>query len=280
MTSEANQAPLLALRGIVMSYAMPSTFSRAVTRLPLKRTREREEDVVLAVDDVDLDVYSAECVGLVGESGSGKSTLSRIAAGLLAPTAGKRLWCGKPVGPLVAKRGADNVAIQMVFQNIGASLNPRMRVIDIVGEAPVVHGLIATRQKEAYVLDMLHSVGLDRDALYRQPHAFSGGQRARIGIARALALKPELLICDESVAALDVSMQAQVLNLLMQLRKEKHLALLFVSHDLSVIRHLCDRAYVMCKGRIVESNRTDALFASPQDRYTQTLLAEIPKLAL
>jgi peptide/nickel transport system ATP-binding protein len=166
----------------------------------------------------------------------------------------------------------------MIFQDPFASLNPRMRVADIIGEAPQVHGLVDARQVEDYVAQLLARVGLDAGYVRRYPHQFSGGQRARIGIARALAVKPEFLVCDEAVAALDVSIQAQVLNLFMDLRDEFQLTYLFISHDLGVVRHLSNRVVVMYLGRVVEVAPTEALFAAPNHPYTVALLAEVPRI--
>jgi peptide/nickel transport system ATP-binding protein len=237
------------------------------------------DEVVHAVDHVDLDIATGEVVGLVGESGCGKSTLGRLAVGLHKPTTGTRLWKGVDLDRLPPERRREKqLAIQMIFQDPYASLNPRMRVQDIVGEAPVVHGMVDAAAQRDYVADMLTRVGLDPSVIRRFPHQFSGGQRARIGIARALAVKPEFLVCDESVAALDVSIQAQVLNLFIRLREQLNLTYLFISHDLGVVKHVSDRVVIMYLGRVVESAPTEAIFASPNHPYTQALLAEAPKL--
>jgi peptide/nickel transport system ATP-binding protein len=232
------------------------------------------EHTVHAVDRVSFTVREREVVGLVGESGCGKSTLGRVACGLYPPSDGVVRYRGKPVAHINGARRP----IQMIFQDPFASLNPRMRVAQIIGEAPRVHGLIDARQIEDYVAQLLKRVGLDPGYVRRYPHQFSGGQRARIGIARALAVKPEFLVCDEAVAALDVSIQAQVLNLFMDLRDQFQLTYLFISHDLGVVRHLSDRVVVMYLGRIVEIAATEALFAAPNHPYTQALLTEVPRI--
>ncbi len=237
------------------------------------------ETVVRAVDGVDLAIEEGEVVGLVGESGCGKSTLGRIVAGILPPSDGSIAFRGTPAGGLdAAQRKQAALTVQMIFQDPMASLNPRLRVIDIVGEAPVVHGMVPRAQRDDYVCEMLRRVGLDPSYRNRYPHQFSGGQRARIGIARALAVQPKFLVCDESVAALDVSIQAQVLNLFMQLRRDLKLTLLFISHDLGVVQHLSDRVVIMYLGRVVEVAPTDALFTGANHPYTQALLANVPRL--
>lgn len=238
-----------------------------------------KDEVVHAIDKVDLAVDQGEVVGLVGESGCGKSTLGRIAAGILPPSEGKRTWRGRPVADLPASEArAVELKVQMIFQDPFASLNPRLRVADIVGEAPVVHGIVRGKEREDYVGELLRRVGLDPSFARRYPHQFSGGQRARVGIARALAVRPEFLVCDEAVAALDVSIQAQVLNLFMDLRADLGLTYLFISHDLGVVEHLSDRVVIMYLGRFVEIARSEELFARPNHPYTQALLAGIPRL--
>ena len=241
------------------------------------------EETVHAVDQVNLSIECGEVVGLVGESGCGKSTLGRVVVGIHPQSEGERWWKGRNVATMSsAEKRTMQLQVQMIFQDPYASLNPRYRVEDIIGEAPVVHGLINAQEKTDYVARIMQKVGLDATLSKRFPHQFSGGQRARIGIARALAVKPEFLVCDEAVAALDVSIQAQVLNLFIELRQEFNLTYLFISHDLGVVKHLSDRVVIMYLGRIVEVGATDALFdeagLSDAHPYTQALLAEVPRL--
>ena len=240
----------------------------------------QRDDVVHAVDSVSLAVRKGEVVGLVGESGCGKSTLGRMIAGLLAPSEGKVMFKGKDRATLDGLEvKAARLAVQMIFQDTFASLNPRSRVEAIVGEAPVVHGLIDASARAAYVDEMLHRVGLNPEFKRRFPHQFSGGQRSRIGIARALAVRPEFLVCDEAIAALDVSIQAQVINLFMDLRRDLDLTYLFISHDLGVVEHISDRIVIMYLGRVVETAPTPELFKGPNHPYAQALLAEVPRIS-
>jgi len=269
---------LLQLRGVSRRFVKHLDTAEKLANLLGANIRE---EVVHAVDKVDLRVTQGEVVGLVGESGCGKSTLGRLAAGLQLPDEGERLWRGKPVANMQpGEKRTTQLAIQLIFQDPYASLNPRMRVEDIVGEAPIVHGLVSVGEKRDYVASLLEKVGMDPSLMRRFPHQFSGGQRSRIGIARALAVKPEFLVCDEAVAALDVSIQAQVLNLFMALRHDLALTYLFISHDLGVVRHLSDRVVIMYLGRVLETAPTEALFSSPSHPYTQALLAEVPRLDL
>jgi oligopeptide/dipeptide ABC transporter ATP-binding protein len=238
-----------------------------------------QDQTVHAVDGVNLTIQPGEVVGLVGESGCGKSTLGRLMAGILPVSDGQVLWKGQD---LKAQRPDEHramrLAAQMIFQDPMSTLNPRKRVLDLIGEAPLVHGLVTRRELRDYVANLAEKVGLDPSYLDRYPHQFSGGQRQRIGIARALAVKPKLIVCDESVAALDVSIQAQILNLFMELKQEFGLTYLFISHDLGVVKHICDRVAVMYLGRVVETATAEALFSNPQHPYTQALLRELPSI--
>ena len=269
-------APLIELRQVSKRFSRPLDLAEKLAR---KLGAPVSEPIVHAVDRVDLQVFPGEVVGLVGESGCGKSTLGRIVAGLYEPSEGSVVLRGVDRASLgkVARRRAQ-LAVQMMFQDPFASLNPRLKVREIVGEAPLVHGLIARGELDGFVDDILRRVGLDPSYKRRYPHQFSGGQRQRIGIARALAVDPRFVVCDEPVAALDVSIQAQIINLFIALREEFGLAYLFISHDLGVVEHIADRILIMYLGRIVESAPTEALFATPNHPYTKALLAEVPRL--
>jgi peptide/nickel transport system ATP-binding protein len=202
-----------------------------------------------------------------------------MVAGIMPPSGGKVLFKGRDIATLPPDAARDaKLKVQMIFQDPYASLNPRLRIADIVGEAPLVHGLVKRDGFDAYLDAQLHRAGLDPSYKRRYPHQFSGGQRQRIGIARALAVQPEFLVCDEAVAALDVSIQAQILNLFMDLRRELDLTYLFISHDLGVVEHLSDRVLIMYLGRIVESAASEEVFARPNHPYTQALLAEVPRI--
>jgi peptide/nickel transport system ATP-binding protein len=237
-------------------------------------------EIVHAVDDVSLSIHKGEVVGLVGESGCGKSTLGRMLADLLPPSQGRVLFKGCDRATLTGREAkAARLAVQMIFQDPYSSLNPRLRVEAIVGEAPLVHGLVSRDQLGQFITDLLVRVGLDPSLRRRFPHQFSGGQRSRIGIARALAVNPEFLICDEAIAALDVSIQAQIINLFLDLREALDLTYLFISHDLGVVQHISDRIFVMYLGRIVEAAPTTTIFAAANHPYTRALLAEMPRIS-
>jgi peptide/nickel transport system ATP-binding protein len=257
----AASAPIIEARGLTKRFLKaPDLAERASEWLGGKAGGE----VVRAVDGVSLTIGKGEVVGLAGESGCGKSTLGRMIAGLLEPSDGTLLYKGRDRATLTgAQAKAARLAVQMIFQDPYSSLNPRLRVEAAVGEAPLVHGLVPRAGVARYVADILQRVGLDPELRRRFPHQFSGGQRSRIGIARALAVKPEFLVCDEAIAALDVSIQAQIINLFLDLRGAYDLTYLFISHDLGVVQHICDRILIMYLGRIVEAAPTGALFESP-----------------
>ncbi|WP_369139045.1 ATP-binding cassette domain-containing protein [Modestobacter versicolor] len=261
VTGDGVTAPLLAAEGVCYSHP-------AASGTPSRR----------AVDDVSLELSAGEVVGVVGESGSGKSTLARTLVRLLRPEAGTVRYRGEDVAGLRGDRlRAYRRDVQMVFQDPYSSLNPRMTVEEIVGEGLVVHerGLDRAGRRERSVT-ALAEVGLDADVLDRHPRAFSGGQRQRIAIARALVLRPAALICDEPVSALDVSVQAQVVQLLRETQRRHDLAVLFIAHDLAVVRSLCSRVAVMHDGRVVESGSRDAVYLRPTQDYTRSLLAAVP----
>ena len=273
MTAEA---PIIELRGISRRFEKKLDFAG---RLAKRFGANLREDVVHAVDGVSLSIPKGEVVGLVGESGCGKSTLGRIVAGIMPPSEGTVLWRGQPMSALDADAAREaKLRTQMIFQDPYASLNPRMKVQDIVGEAPQYHGLVESGGFDAYVDAQLRRAGLDPAFKKRYPHQFSGGQRQRIGIARALAVQPEFIVCDEAVAALDVSIQAQILNLFMALRRELDLTYLFISHDLGVVEHLSDRVVIMYLGRVVEQAPAGEVFARANHPYTQSLLASVPRI--
>ena len=269
-------APLVAVRDVSKDFGPRSG---ALDWLSRGLGQAAKQKAVRAVDNVSLSITEGEVVGLVGESGCGKSTLARMVAGLSPPSQGAICWRGENVATLTGTRATQaRLRNQMIFQDPMASLNPRMRIRDIVGEAPLVHKLVKASKLDDHVDAQMERVGLNPSYKWRYPHQLSGGQRQRASIARALAVAPQFLVCDESVAALDVSIQAQVLNLLMRLRRELALTYLFISHDLGIVRHISDRVLVMYLGRIVEELPTERLYGEANHPYTQSLLSAIPRI--
>ncbi|WP_112323451.1 ABC transporter ATP-binding protein [Oceanibium sediminis] len=237
----------------------------------------KQVGTVKAVDDVTFDIYEGETLGLVGESGCGKSTAGRAILRLYDPTSGSIVIDGKEIAHLEGEALRNlRPTMQMIFQDPQASLNPRMTVGSIIAEPLLEHHAMKPKDRRARVLELMDAVGLNREFASRYPHEFSGGQRQRIGIARALALNPKFIVCDEPIAALDVSIQAQVVNLLEDLQEQFGLTYLFISHDLSMVRHLATRVAVMYLGKIVELAPRDALYADPKHPYTQALLSAVP----
>ena len=266
---ETAPGPLLELKNISMRFTTKSAFLR------------KNRIFLDAVNNVSLDIHEGEVFGLVGESGSGKSTVARIICGLYTPVSGAINFAGTELTALKKQSDLDpfRKQMQMIFQDPYSSLNPRMRVLDIVAEPILFHQLAETRREvEIIVKDLLEHVGLGAQSAVKYPHEFSGGQRQRISIARALATRPRFLICDEPTSALDVSIQAQILNLLKDLQEELGLTMLFISHDLPVIRQMCDRVGVMKDGFLCEMKETEVLFENPEHEYTQHLLNLMPRL--
>ena len=238
---------------------------------------QRQVGAVHAVDDVNFQLDRGKTLGLVGESGCGKTTVARMVVQLLRPTQGQVLCKGKD---LVSMKGSElreiRPKIQMIFQDPYASLNPRMTVGTLIEEPLIEHTDMSRSDRHERVLELTQVVGLDPSSVERYPHEFSGGQRQRIGVARALALQPELLVCDEPVSALDLSIQAQIINLLEDIQDKFNLTYLFISHDLGIIRHICDTVAVMYLGKIVETGSAQEVYGDPQHPYTEALLASVP----
>jgi oligopeptide/dipeptide ABC transporter ATP-binding protein len=262
-----SEQDILAATGVAVSFPVGSSLGARL---------RHQQHLLQAVDGVDLTVRRGEALALVGESGSGKSTLARAIAGIQRLTRGEIILDGRV---LPARRSrTDQRRIQMVFQDPYSSLNPRLTVGGMLRELLRVHHVVPRPEVEAHTRELLRMVGLSEDAAHALPRQFSGGQRQRVAIARAIALRPEVLVADEPVSALDVSVQATILNLLEELQADLGLTLLFISHNLAVVRHLCDRVAVMYLGRIIEVAPTDVLFANPRHPYTAGLLAAIPRM--
>ena len=267
MEASRTDEPVLEVRGLVKHFPLTKGI-----------LFKKQIGAVRAVDGIDMKLYKGETLGLVGESGCGKSTTARLLMRLDEPTEGQILFHGEDIAQLSGKAlKAVRRNIQIVLQDPYSSLNPRMTVGDIVGEPFQIHKDVAPKgSRRKMVQELLEVVGLNPEHIHRYPHQFSGGQRQRIGIARGLALRPEIIICDEPVSALDVSVQAQVINLFEKLQDELGLSYVFIAHDLSVVRHICDRVSVMYLGKVVETGDEEQIYERPTHAYTQALLSAVP----
>jgi oligopeptide/dipeptide ABC transporter ATP-binding protein len=271
MTPTVNGTPVIEVRDLKKTFELPLGFIQTILR--------HKPEVVTAVDHVDLTISKGEILGVVGESGCGKTTLLRCIARLYPPDSGEILFEGRNILKMSPEEmRLERRKIQVVFQDPYSSLNPRMSVGQILGEILAVHKIVPPEKKKERMIELLEMVGLHADALNRLPSQFSGGQRQRIGTARALAMEPTVLLADEPVSALDVSIQAQVINLLMELQSELGLTMMFITHDLRVVRHISDRIAVMYLGKILEIGPTKEIFSRPMHPYTRALLAAAPEL--
>jgi ABC-type oligopeptide transport system ATPase subunit len=258
---------LLQVRGLKKYYPIISGLFR------------KEVGAVKAVDGIDFEIYPGEVLGMVGESGCGKSTAGRAAIRLIEPTAGEITFKNQNVMAFDWLQLEEmRKQVQIVFQDPYASLNPRKAIWESIGESLLYHQMVHSKKEVMeHVAEILKKIGISPDAMHRYPHQFSGGQQQRICIGRAIAMNPKLIVCDEPVSSLDVSVQAQILNLLVELKETMGLSYLFISHDLSVIRHICDRVIVLYYGKVMEYTTVDELFENPKSSYTKTLLSAIPK---
>lgn len=258
---------LIEIKDLKVHYPIRSGFLNRVT------------DHVLAVDGVDFTIEKGKTYGLVGESGSGKSTIGKTIVGLEKATSGQIIYEGQDVTRRGAQKSLDyNKDVQMIFQDAMSSLNPKKRVLDIIAEPIRNFERLSDQEEKTKIKGLLDIVGMPEDALYKYPHEFSGGQRQRLGVARAVATSPKLIIADEPVSALDLSVQAQVLNFMKRIQEEYGLSYLFISHDLGVVKHMCDNIAIMTKGRFVEIGTREDIYTDPQHIYTKRLLSAIPKI--
>lgn len=269
-------APVLEMREISQVYSrFDGIFDVFARRIRMGQAKEN----LVAVDGLNLTVNTGEIVGIVGESGCGKSTMGRIAVQLLRPTSGQVYYKGADIASLTPTKARQaRLKLQMVFQNPYASLNPRLRIGETISEAGLAHGIVDRANVDDFVAILLQQVGMDTAIAHRYPHQLSGGQRQRIGIARALSVQPDCIVFDEAVAALDVCVQAQILKLLIRIRRDRSLTSIFISHDLNVVRYVADRVGIMYLGRIVEMGTKYSIFENPQHPYTQLLLTQLPNL--